>query len=145
MATAVDDRCRALLRLGIYAALVLTPLPFGSVQPWAVLAIEVLAAILGLGAIGLLVSDRKALPGGARRVFIPALALYAIALDWPADGKLVVRSLGTESELHAQPIGKVSLLGCDAELKWQRTAAGLEVDLPAEKPCDHAFVLKVQP
>lgn len=80
MASGVEDRCRALLRIGVYAALVLSPLPFGSVQPWAVLGIEILAAVLGLGAVLLLASDREALPPGAGRVWAPALGLYAIAV-----------------------------------------------------------------
>jgi hypothetical protein len=91
MATAVDDRCRALLRFGVYAILVLTPLPFGSVQPWAVLGIQILAAVLGLGATWLLVREPDALPRGAGWVWAPALGLYAIALVQllPAPGALV--------------------------------------------------------
>jgi len=35
------------------------------------------------------------------------------------------------------------LLGHIGELKWEQTEAGLEVALPVEKPCEHAFVLKI--
>jgi O-antigen ligase len=80
MATAVDDRCRALLRFGVYATLVLSPLPFGSVQPWAVLGLEILAAALGLGAVWVVAHDREALPRGARLVLVPALGLLAIGI-----------------------------------------------------------------
>ena len=65
--------------------------------------------------------------------------LYAIALAWPENGEMIVRSL-------AQPAGKlrqVSLLGHRGELAWSQTADGLAVKLPAQKPCDHAFVLKI--
>ena len=62
MATADDDRCRALVRFGVYAALVLSPLPFGSVQPWAVFGLEILATALGLGSLWIVARDREALP-----------------------------------------------------------------------------------
>jgi alpha-L-fucosidase len=65
--------------------------------------------------------------------------LYAIALAWPENGKLVVKSLADGE----RPVENVQLLGYDGKLTWQQTAAGLEVDLPAEAPCDFAVVLKV--
>ena len=37
----------------------------------------------------------------------------------------------------------VTLLGHAHPLKWSRTADGLRVELPAEKPCESAFVLKI--
>jgi hypothetical protein len=65
--------------------------------------------------------------------------LYAIALGWPADGKLVVRSLATA----AGPIGEVSLLGHAGKLDWRQSAGGLEVTLPGAKPCATANALKI--
>ena len=38
---------------------------------------------------------------------------------------------------------KRPLLGSPEKLAWTRTADGLEVTLPAQKPCDHAYVLKI--
>jgi alpha-L-fucosidase len=66
-------------------------------------------------------------------------ALYALALGWPDDGKLVVKSL-------AKPAGKitgVSLLGHPAKLAWQQTDEGLVVTMPDQKPCAHVFALKI--
>ena len=37
----------------------------------------------------------------------------------------------------------VALLGYHGPLPWTQTAAGLEVKLPAQKPGDHAFTLKI--
>ncbi len=65
--------------------------------------------------------------------------LYALALGWPADGKLVVRSL-------AEPAGKlqtVALLGSDAKLDWQQTADGLVVTLPAQKVSAYTCALRI--
>jgi alpha-L-fucosidase len=69
-------------------------------------------------------------------------AIYAIALDWPEDGKLGIAKLGTgESDMQ---ISSVQLLGSDARLSWERNDAGLRVTLPDKQPCDHAFVLKIE-
>jgi alpha-L-fucosidase len=65
--------------------------------------------------------------------------LYAIALGWPESGKIQVRSL-------AEAAGKVTgvtLLGFSGDLKWSQTADGLIVTLPKEKPCEHAFAMKI--
>jgi len=65
--------------------------------------------------------------------------LYAVALGWPEDRKLTVRSL-------AAPAGKVtavSLAGHPGALEWSQTGAGLEVRLPEQKPCEHAWVLRI--
>ena len=37
----------------------------------------------------------------------------------------------------------VALLGYHGRLPWMQTAAGLEVTLPAQKPGDYAFTLKI--
>jgi alpha-L-fucosidase len=65
--------------------------------------------------------------------------LYAIALGWPEQGKIVVRSL-------AAPAGRitdVALLGHAGKLAWSQTGDGLVVVLPKQKPCEHAFVFKI--
>jgi O-antigen ligase len=53
------DRLRAALQLGLFALLLLAPLPFGSVQAGPVLAIELAAAALGLIAILLVGRDAE--------------------------------------------------------------------------------------
>jgi len=71
-------------------------------------------------------------------------ALYAIVLAWPEDRKVNIRSLASGSPLLQREIKGVSLLGCDAPVQWKRTADGLGVDLPAQRPCDCAYVLKIE-
>ena len=65
--------------------------------------------------------------------------LYAIALAWPQDGKLVVKSLagGTPKPR------SVSLLGNRGNLKWTQTAEGLVVTMPSNKPREYAYALKI--
>lgn len=65
--------------------------------------------------------------------------LYAIALGWPESSQLLVRSL-------AAPAGKimaVELLGAAAPLQWSQTDQGLAVQLPRQRPCEHAWTLKI--
>ncbi len=68
------QRERAALRGALLALLVLAPLPFGSVQPWAVLTLEVAASGLGAWAVLLLVRE----PGGIPRYVRWLLALAMV-------------------------------------------------------------------
>jgi alpha-L-fucosidase len=83
-------------------------------------------------------SERKDRPYTAEdiRFTTRAGSLYAIALDWPSGGKLLVRSVGGK-------VNKVSLLGHKGNLKWKQSPDGLSIDLPSAKPCDYAFVFRI--
>jgi len=70
--------------------------------------------------------------------------LYAIALGWPADGKLTIKSLAAGSAHYPQEVGQVELLGGQAALPFTRDAAGLVVTVPARKPNEYAFALKIR-
>ncbi len=69
--------------------------------------------------------------------------LYAIALGWPEDGQLVVRSLAKPAGETINKIESVSLLGSDAKLEWKQTAEGLMVTLPKEKVSEFTAALKI--
>jgi len=75
-----SERWRAALRCAVLAVLILSALPFGSVQPWAVLVLELAAAGLGLGALALLWVERAGPRRPTPSPLIPALVLLAIAL-----------------------------------------------------------------
>ncbi|HHX63806.1 MAG TPA: alpha-L-fucosidase [Chloroflexi bacterium] len=68
--------------------------------------------------------------------------LYATLLAWPTDGRATIRTLAEGSEVE-QPVNRVELLG-GGPVRWQRTSEGLTVELPAEPPCGHAWVLKIE-
>jgi len=76
---AAVDRCRAFLRLGIFAVVLLSPLPFGSVEPWAVLGLQIASAGLAVVVAWVLYLDPAALPIGVRSLWGPALGLALIA------------------------------------------------------------------
>ena len=69
--------------------------------------------------------------------------LYAIALGWPEDGQLVVRSLAKPAGEQLNRITRVSLLGHKGKLKWTQTPEGLLVTLPAQKPSEYTAALKI--
>ena len=71
--------------------------------------------------------------------------LYAIALAWPENRRVTVKSLATGGADAAPKIKSVRLLGAQSRLKWTQTAEGLTVKLPALKPCDYAFALEIMP
>jgi len=69
--------------------------------------------------------------------------LYAIALGWPPDGKIKIQSLARGSKLMDWEIGAVQLLGFGGNLKWSRNADGLEVELPAARTGEFAWVFRI--
>lgn len=66
--------------------------------------------------------------------------LYAICLGVPH--KPV--TIETLKLLWPGEIRSVHMLGVDQELAWKLDELGLTIDLPAEKPCDHAVVFKIE-
>ena len=69
--------------------------------------------------------------------------LYAIALGWPADGKLRIKTLARTGKYAPGEVTKVELLGADAALPFERTADALVVTLPSQKPNDIAYTLRI--
>ena len=69
--------------------------------------------------------------------------LYAIALAWPENGRLVIKSLGLDSPHYPGKIARVGLLGSESSLQWSRDADGITVNLPSKQPCNYAYVFKI--
>ena len=65
--------------------------------------------------------------------------LYSFVLGWPRGGTVTIRSLAKP----AGAIGSISLLGSTQKLKWQQTDKALVIQLPVEKPCQHAITFKI--
>ncbi|MDW7691542.1 alpha-L-fucosidase [Flammeovirgaceae bacterium SG7u.111] len=64
--------------------------------------------------------------------------LYATVLDWPTKPS-VIRALAAGTE----EVKNIELLGSEEEIVWKQTEAGLEINVPKAKPCEHAFVYKI--
>src|SRR6185312_5652218 len=56
--------------------------------------------------------------------------LYATAMGWPEDGKLVIKSLGKNSEYFQKEIQKVEWLPTKQSLAFERNENDLTVSLP---------------
>lgn len=69
--------------------------------------------------------------------------LYAIALGWPADGKIAIHSLAEGSAPDLGVIGGVQLLGSAAKLQWKRDRDGLEIEMPARKSGEYAWAFRI--
>jgi len=81
-------------------------------------------------------------------------ALYAIALGWPDDGKIVIRSLAKTAADGENKIKRVELLGYKvnfmnrllggtSSLKFTQTVDGLTVELPGKKSNDLTCSLRI--
>jgi len=68
--------------------------------------------------------------------------LYAIVLGWPGPGEeVVIGALAAGPK--SRPIATVRLLGHRAALRMVRDRDGLHIQLPAEPPCRHAIVFRI--
>jgi alpha-L-fucosidase len=65
--------------------------------------------------------------------------VYAILLGW-SGSEARIASCGTD----AVKVTSVSMLGVDGELAWSQDEGGLEVNMPSQRPCDHAYVLRIK-
>ena len=69
--------------------------------------------------------------------------LYAIALGWPEDGQLTIRSLAKPGGQNVNNITAVNLLGYEGKLEWKQTPNELVVTLPAQKVSEFTAALKI--
>ena len=70
--------------------------------------------------------------------------IYAIALGWPVNGKLAIKSLAKNTPNYSGEVGSVKLLDSTEDCRFTRDETALTVTVPTQKPCDYAYVLKIQ-
>ncbi|MFC2099133.1 alpha-L-fucosidase C-terminal domain-containing protein [Bacteroidota bacterium] len=68
--------------------------------------------------------------------------LYAIFMDWPGE-KAIITSLPKSASLWFGQIRSVTMLGISKPLTWNQDEKGMTVEMPNERPCEHAYVLKI--
>jgi alpha-L-fucosidase len=71
--------------------------------------------------------------------------LYAIALAWPADRELRVKSFARGAGDSPVTVENVALLGHEDDVAWEQTDEALVVKLPESAPSEHAVTLRVTP
>ena len=70
---------------------------------------------------------------------------YAMALAWPEDRKLMIRSPASDSPHYRGAIARVGLLASESNLTWSRGAEGGTINLADKPPCDDVHVLEMNP
>ena len=70
--------------------------------------------------------------------------LFAIALNEPKDGRIVIKTLKNGSREYPGKIHSVTMLGVKTPVSWQRTTEGLEIVFPTNKPWNYAYAFKIE-
>jgi alpha-L-fucosidase len=88
-------------------------------------------------------SKRKDLTYEDVRFTTKGNTLYAFFMGWPsAQQQVAIRPLSTNSEQKIGNIENVELLGA-GKVEFTRDEEGLKITLPQQKPCEHAYTLKI--
>ena len=87
-------------------------------------------------------TKRQSFTGKDFRFTTNGNTLYATALAWPGEAALIT-SLATDSPHISREIINVELLGNSSPLTWEQDGIGLRIQMPAERPCDHAYTFKI--
>jgi alpha-L-fucosidase len=69
--------------------------------------------------------------------------LFAFVMDWPADGKLVIKSLAEGAPTAPGPVERVAIIGVNEPLKFTRDADGLNIMLPEQKVGKYVYGFKI--
>lgn len=67
--------------------------------------------------------------------------LYAIGLDWPTNGEVVIHALA--STAGSEHLQSLTLLGSDTKLQFDQRPDGLHVRMPAQAPAKYAYALRM--
>jgi alpha-L-fucosidase len=85
----------------------------------------------------------KDLTGADVRFTTKGSTLYAFFMGWPENRQTVIPALAQARGLARGRIQFVELLGWNGRLEWSCGDSGLQVNLPDQRPCNHACALKI--
>jgi alpha-L-fucosidase len=86
---------------------------------------------------------RKPLSASDVRYTKKGSTLFAFAMGWP-EKQALFPELALGGAHNVGKIVNVQLLGYAGKLNWTQTAQELRIDLPPEKPCDHAIAFRIE-
>jgi alpha-L-fucosidase len=109
-------------------------------RPWKIFGEGPGTAMKGTGRFN--ENGRKDLTAEDVRFTTKGKTLYAFVMGRPGK-QVVVASLATKGAQDVGKIRNVELLGFKGKVKWSQDEAGLKVEMPEEKPSEHAVTLKV--
>ncbi|SHF90184.1 alpha-L-fucosidase, partial [Caldanaerobius fijiensis DSM 17918] len=70
--------------------------------------------------------------------------LYAIVLKWPENGRITIKTLGTNSQFALPHIDKVELIGYDVPLQWTRDEQALIIDVTGCEPKEYPAAFRIR-
>ncbi|WP_068545178.1 alpha-L-fucosidase [Thalassotalea crassostreae] len=71
--------------------------------------------------------------------------LYAIALGWPENGKLTIKTLNNDYAISSSDkIKNISLIGSDEKIEWKRDSKGLHIVYPEKQVGEFAYSFKIE-
>ncbi|HVV55475.1 MAG TPA: alpha-L-fucosidase [Mucilaginibacter sp.] len=68
--------------------------------------------------------------------------LYTFFMGWPQNSSILIKPLAENNAQQTGKIENIELLGY-GKVEFTRDNEGLKVNLPSQKPCDHAYALKL--
>jgi len=87
-------------------------------------------------------NSRKALTAADVRFTTKGPTLYAFVMGLP-ETEAVIVPLASNSQYATGKINHVRLLGFNDKVQWEQDETGLKIQLPAEKPCNHAIAFEI--
>ena len=88
-------------------------------------------------------SDKQAYTPEDIRFTTHGDALYATALDWPSNGRLLVHTLYKGTPYLTRPVCRVELLGDPHTISFHQETDGLSLSLPSTPPNSFAYVFRI--
>jgi alpha-L-fucosidase len=106
-------------------------------RPWKQFGEGVVEAAASVAGQSFNESKRKDLTYSDVRFMTKGGVLYAYFMGWPSDGMVKIRALAGANVEGVELIGR-------GKVEFAQEADGLKVVLTGDKPCEHAYALKVQ-
>ena len=139
----IDDKEEKILE-GIAAWMDINKEGIFDTRPWHIFGEGPTAeAIIPLDGAGFNEGKNEAYTAADIRFVQKGKTLYAHIMEWPTDGKVLIKSLASGSPHYTGQVKKVELSGA-GKVNFQRTDKGLSITLPKDKkPNEISFVLKI--
>ncbi len=70
--------------------------------------------------------------------------LYATVLDWPKNNEFTIKTLSKDSTIENRAIKTVEFVSGNHKINWVQTNVGLVINAKGDKPCEAAYVFKIE-
>jgi alpha-L-fucosidase len=137
----LDAKEKAILE-GITAWMAVNSEAIHSTRPWKIFGAGPGSEIKAVPGVQFNENSRKDFTVEEVRFTTKGSTLYTFFMGWP-DKEIVIAPLATNSPNVIGKIENVELLGSPGRLDWKHDEKGLTVQMPAQKPCDYGYVLKI--